>query len=153
MPEAGITVQGLAEVQKNLSAFPRLLVVGCFNKAFKRAAAVFEEEIRANTPETEYSTSSEEYGHLVDNLMDEISLDTQGRGGRLKIGFGKAGFVALFVEYGHRMVTHSKKDTGKFVPANPFMRKAFAAAAGKALEAFTEAIQEYMKTASIKAGG
>jgi hypothetical protein len=145
MPETLITVRGIPEVQRNLAAFPKVLVVRCFAKAFSRAAAVFEAELRIQCPESDFSTSSEEYGHLVDNLTDEITIDTQGRGGHCQIGFGRKGFLALWIEYGHRIVTRSGKDTGKRVPAQPFMRKSFDIAADKALEVFVEAVQEFMR--------
>lgn len=141
----GITVRRIPEVQRNLKDFPRLLVMGCFQKALARAAAVFEEEIRSRCPETDYSTSSEEYGHLIDNLMDEITIDTQGRGGKARIGFGTKAMVALWVEYGHRMVTHKGKQVGS-VEAHPFMRQSFEAAADRAIDAFTETVKEFMQS-------
>jgi hypothetical protein len=144
----GITVRGIPEVQRNLAEFPKLLVMGAFNKALSRAAAVFETELRARTPESDYSTSSEEYGHLVDNLMDVIEIDSNGRGGRVSIGFGRKSMVALWVEYGHRMLSHSGKGKGT-VQAHPFMRPAFEAAAEAALEAFTLAIQEFLQQDNI----
>ncbi len=143
---AGITVRGIPEIKRNLSNFPRALVIGCFNRALSRAAAVFEAEVRERCPETDFSTSSEEYGHLVDNLQSTITIDSQGRGGKARIHFGKSSFVALWVEYGHRMVTHKGRQVGT-VAANPFIRQAFAAAADRALEVVIETVQEYMKEA------
>lgn len=147
-----VTVRGIPEVQRNLKEFPRLIVLNCFRKALARAAAVFEQELaaRAAAMETDYSTSSEEYGHLVDNLMSEITIDTNGRGGRLKVGFGKKGFVALWLEYGHRMVTHQGKQIGS-VKAHPIMRPAFDAAADRAVEVFTETVKEFLSEANLSA--
>ena len=151
MPE-GITVRGIPQVQANLKGFPRILVMGCFAKALSRAAGVFEEALAAECPEAEMeTTSSEKYGTLLENIMSIVTIDTQGRGGRASIGFGKKGFVAVFIEYGHRMMTHQKKDTGKFVPQNPFMRRAFSRAADKALEAFTEEVENFMQSGSAAA--
>jgi hypothetical protein len=146
----GITVRGIPQVQRALADFPRLLVMDCFRVALGRAAAVFEEELDARCPESDYSTSSEEYGHLIDNLVSEITIDTQGRGGRVKIGFGKKGFVALWIEYGHRMVTHKGKTVGS-VAAHPFMRASFESAADRALEVFTETVRDYLNTGRIAA--
>jgi bacteriophage HK97-gp10 putative tail-component len=146
MPE-GITVRGIPEVQQNLKGFPRLLVLNCFRQALARAASVFEEELAVRAPETEYSTSSEDRGHLIDSIMSDITIDTQGRGGRVKVGFGKKDMVALWVEYGHRMLSHSGKPIGT-VPAHPFIRPAFEAAADRAIEVFTETVQEYMQSGS-----
>lgn len=147
MPE-GITVRGVSEVQRNLADFPRLLVMECFSKALSRAAGVFEEELRAVTPETDYSTSSEEFGHLVDNLVSTVTIDSQGRGGRARISFGKKGFVALWVDFGHRMLSHSGKEI-KAVPGTGFMRRAFESAAERALEVFVETVKEFMSGSAL----
>ena len=103
-----------------------MLVISCFAKALARASAVFEAELAARCPETDFSTSSEEYGHLVDNLASTVTIDTSGRGGKARVGFGKKAFVALWVEYGHRMLSHSKRPTKRAsVQANPLFRKWF----------------------------
>jgi hypothetical protein len=155
----GITVTGIPEIQRNLANFPRVLVMGCFAKALSRAAGVFEEELRARCPETDFSTSSDEYGHLVDNLMSTVTIDTGGQGGRASIGFGRKGMVALWVEYGHRQVTGGKlsrkgsgpgRETG-FTPPHPFMRQAFEAAADRAVDVIIETIQEFMQSGEIAA--
>ncbi len=150
MPNAVITVRGIPEVQKTLAAFPRLLVLRCFHKALSRAAGVMEEELRARCPESDYSTSSEEYGHLVENISSQITLDTQNRGGRARIGFGNKSFVALWIEYGHRMVTHKGRVVGS-VQSHPFIRQSFEAAADRALEAFIEEVQNFMSSADLRA--
>src|SRR5258707_312105 len=133
----GITVRGIPEVQRNLKGFPRLLVMQCFRKALSRAAAVFEQELAARCPEGELSTSTEEYGHLVDNVMSTVEIDSQGHGGKAQIGFGRKSMVALWVEYGHRLLSHKGKPIGHVQP-HPFMRAAFQAAADRAIEVFTE---------------
>ncbi len=153
---AGITVRGIPEVQSYLRDFPRILAINCFRKALGRAAAVFEQELRARCPEADLATSDDDYGKLIDNLISTITIDSQGRGGRMQIGFGRKGFVAMFVEYGHRMVAHGAtaadrknnyegKLLGAAVPPYPFMRPAFAAAADKAIEVVVEEIQEFMR--------
>lgn len=147
----GITVRGIPEVTRNLEEFPKLLVMSCFAKALSRAIAVFEAELRATCPEADYeTTSSEEYGTLLENLMSTVEIDSGGRGGRARVGFGKKSMVALWLEYGHRKVTHSGKDIG-FVPANPFMRRAFAAVAERAVEVFVEEVKAFMQQGSIAA--
>jgi hypothetical protein len=147
MSDGGITVRGIPEVQGFLRAFPNVLVMGCFAKALSRAGGVFEAELRANMPETDYSTSSEEYGHLLDNLLSEVIIDTKGQGGKVKVGFGRKGMIAMWVEFGHRMLSHDKKPTKlDRVKANPFMRRAFAAAADAAVDAFIETVREFMQS-------
>jgi HK97 gp10 family phage protein len=156
----GITVRGIPEVQRNLANFPRVLVLGCFQKALARASAVFEAELASRTPEADsYTTSSEEYGTLLENLTSAVTIDTQGRGGKASIGFGRKGFVAMFVEYGHQIAIGGKLTRkgitgpgrkGGFVPAHPFMRPAFEAAAERAVDVFIETVKEYMSDANVR---
>ena len=61
------------------------------------------------------------------------------------------GFVALWLEYGHAIVTHAGRDTGKKVAPSPFMRRAFDSAAERALEAFTEEVRAFMQEGRIAA--
>ena len=124
--------------------------MGCFGKALSRAAAVFEEELAARCPEADFATSDEDYGKLLENITSEVIIDTQGRGGRAKIGFGRKGMVALWVEFGHRMLSHSGKDLGE-VKAHPFMRLAFESAADRAVAVFTETVKEFMDNANLSA--
>ena len=143
-------IRGIPECQKNLSDFPKLLVMNCFRVALGRAIAVFEAEVRARTPESDYSTSSEEYGHLIDNLMSTVTIDTQARGGRAVLSFGRKGFLAVWLEFGHRKVTHKGREIGS-VAAKPFMRQSFETASEAALDAFTETVKDFMGQDSIKA--
>lgn len=149
MPEGGITVRGIPEVQRNLAAFPQLLVMQCLLKAVSRAAAVIEEELAARTPEDEDARSTEEYGLLIENLMSVVTVDENGQGARASIGFGKKGFIALFVEYGHRLVRGGNQ-YGSVAP-HPFMRAAFEAAAEKAVDVFIEEVRNYLTEGSIAA--
>jgi len=148
--DEGVIVRGIPQVQRNLAEFPRLLVMRCFGKALSRAAGVFEQELAARCPEAkDYAPSDDEYGPLLENLMSVVTIDTNGQGGRAQIGFGKKSMVALWIEYGHRIVTHAGRDTGKVAVANPFMRRAFAAAAERAVTVFVETVQEFLESDEI----
>src|SRR6185312_12470271 len=99
MGSGPIVVRGIPEVTRNLAAFPRTLVISCFSKALSRAAGVFEQELAARCPEADLgATSDEDYGTLLDNLMSEVEIDVNGRGGRASVGFGRKGMVAMWVE-------------------------------------------------------
>jgi hypothetical protein len=65
-----------------------------------------------------------------------------GTAGQVKVGFGKEGHKAMWVELGHRMVTHKPdlKEIGK-VPAHPFMRPGFDASRTEARNAVIEVIR------------
>jgi hypothetical protein len=120
---------------------------------------VFEKELMARTPVgdlAKLNTSTKKYGHLLQNIEREVTIDSSGNGGRAAIGFGKKGFVALFVEYGHANVRHisgvGKKASSKGdVEPHPFMRPTFEAAADAAFEAFIEEIETFMAEGSIAA--
>ena len=157
----GITVRGIPELQRNLLAFPKLLMMECIAVALRRAADVFVAVVRARCPmgKGEFDAESGEFAdgfaHLVEAVEAKVIIDPRGHG-RARIGFGKLGYRALFVEFGHRMVGHRNqgrvadlRSLGKDVPAHPFMRPAFEAGAEAALEAFTQAVEEYMSSGSV----
>lgn len=143
---------GLSEAQRNLANASRLIAAASFAKALDRAAGVFaaEVELRASALVGESGSGTP----LAEHVITSVEVDAQGRGGRAQVGFDSSqdertgkpqDLKALWVEYGHIQLTH-KGDAPvkgkKFVPAEPFMRPAFEAAARPALEVFTEAIAE-----------
>lgn len=85
-------------------------------------------------------------GALVGRLDAFIELDAQFRGGVVDVGFGDLGHIALWLEYGHRMVGHKpgKKQLGD-VPAIPFMRPAFDACNEQAVDAFAATLASVVK--------
>jgi HK97 gp10 family phage protein len=132
MPD--IKISGIEEVCRNLDGLPKSIVKQAFARALTAACVPIVQELNTRTPE--------DTGDLVDHLMTDIAIDSEGRGGMASIGFGKEGWKARLVEYGHRAVGHrpAKKDTGKMVQSHAFMRPAVAAAAEDAIEAFSESI-------------
>ena len=145
MPVVDVTVTGLEEVCRNLDSMPRALVGRGYVRAAEAMAQVFKAELEVNTPvrteelfnEEAFKTFRHEVGGDLRNaLMHVTTLDSQLRGVSMQVGYGKFGWIANLVEYGHRMVTHKpgKKDVG-FVKANPFMRRSFDAVADRAIEA------------------
>jgi HK97 gp10 family phage protein len=133
------TIEGADEVVKLLQSAPRVVVATGFLKALQAGAKPIVDQLEARTPERDEGERNEETPHLKDNITVDIQLDSQFRGGFADIGFGKLGYIANFVEYGHRMLTHDEKEIGKIEP-KPFMRPAAEAAAEAAIDAFADAL-------------
>jgi HK97 gp10 family phage protein len=152
MPETIITVVGLEDVQRMLAEAPKIVVANGFLKALSAGANVFADELETSTPEKAEDTGGLlDKGVLRESITIEVELDSQSRGGSADISFGKNGFVAKWVEFGHRMLGHKDKTgekkvlgsvEGTTVPPHPFVRPAFDAAADRAVEAFTNSIEE-----------
>ena len=138
--EFAITVKGVEDTCKGLDQLPRSMVKHAFAKALAATSVPVVRALQARTPKLT--------GDLVEHITTEISIDAQGRGGRADTGFGKEGWKARLVEYGHRMVGHKpdKKEVGVVAP-HPFMGPATVDAAEASVEAFDESLQD-----SIEAG-
>lgn len=61
--------------------------------------------------------------------------------------FRRAAPQAIWIEFGHRMVGHKprKKDTGKFVTANPFFRPAIDITRSEVRKKITEGIRDLIR--------
>ena len=136
--EFEINITGIEEVCAALKEMPARLAKNAYAKALAASAVPIVEALKARTPV--------ETGLLQRSLMADIQIDPQGRGGRVQVGYGKQGYVARFVEYGHRQVGRGKKDTGKVVQPHPFMRPAAATSADAAVEAFAASIAESVES-------
>lgn len=142
-----IRITGLEQVQRALKELPKELVIGTFAKALDRSAGVIAAELEARAtalPDTDTDTP------LSEHVITSVEVDAGGRGGVAHIGFDQTtdertgkpqDKKALWVEFGHEMVTHDGKNIGH-VPAHPFVRPAFDASAEKATEVFQEAMLE-----------
>ena len=130
-----INIRGIDETCDALTRLPKNVVKNAFAKALAAAAAPMVERLRPATPK--------HTGDLAAHLMSDIQVDTDGRGGNVSVGFGKEGYKARLVEFGHRMVGHepNKVEVGLVMP-RPFMRPAAAEAAEESTEAFNESITE-----------
>jgi len=141
-----IQITGLQEVQRRLTEAPSVLVEKVFTQALDRAAGVIAAELEARTP-----VGEEE--ELAENVIVKVAIDPGKRGGTAAVGFssrqssrtGKPfDLIALWVEYGHRLLSHKRKAIGH-VPAHPFMRPAALASADKAAETFADVLIENLK--------
>lgn len=145
--DAVVTITGLEDVQRMLAEAPRDVVARGYLKALQAGANVIADEVEIHTPvKAEDTGGLLDKGVLRESLMIAIELDAQFRGGIAKVGFGKNGHVALWVEYGHNMVGHKpgKKPSG-VVPAHPFMRPAADTKANAAIDAFATSLAQTVR--------
>jgi HK97 gp10 family phage protein len=150
-----VRVTGIDEVCAFFDAAPKDIVRTTFGKALSAAAVPIVQELEPRIPSRNNLFDEESFrelagtaveGTLKDNLVTDIALSDDGKGGVASIGFGKAGHVANFVEYGHRLIGHKPKlrDLGNVEP-HPFMRPAANASADAAIEAFAGSVEESMR--------
>lgn len=156
-------IEGIEETVAMLETAPKNIVARGYLKALSAAGNVIADAVEVRTPRKLEDTggNSLDLGELRESLMVDVQLDSGFRGGSVDVGFGKNGRVALWVEYGHRIVMHGVTSAdrrngykGKLllrvnpesfdsnVPAYPFMRPAFDASADAAIEAFSNSIQQ-----------
>lgn len=138
-----LRITGLEQVQRRLKEAPSLLVAKAFHQALDRAAGVFAGEVEMRCEEME---------ELAENVIVDVEVDVAKQGGTAFVGFshtpsertGKPlDLIAMWIEFGHMVLTHKGETPshGKtHVPADPFMRPAFDAAAERALEVFQETL-------------
>lgn len=137
--EFSIAISGIDEACAMLDRVPKETVKVAFSRALAAAAVPIVETLNATTPE--------DTGELVDHLRTDIAISADGKGGKASINFGDQGYIANFVEYGHRMVGHEPdlKDLGNVKP-HPFMRPAASSAAEAAVEEFERSLRETLVT-------
>ena len=152
-----VTITGLAQVQMALTTAPARLVKNAFARALAAACVPVVRELELRTPvsaknelfndETFSPIAGTGTGDLKSALMSDIAINSEGKGGIGRVGFGKQGYKARLVETGHRMIGHKPglKDLGKPVPPHPFMAQAAVAAADAAMGAFAEALIKALK--------
>lgn len=137
-------VLGIEETVAMLHKAPKLIVARGFFEALRDAGAVFNDELSRREPLGlgRITRGAISRDSLRRNRTVEINIDTQLRGGEVRVGYGAEGHKALWVEYGHRMVGHKpdKRFLG-IVQPHPWMRPAFASAADRAIDAFVVAIK------------
>lgn len=136
MPDVTVRVVGLQEIETKLRTLKLDAEKRVLGKGVKAATTVLAEAIQARTPVDK--------GLLRASVGTNTRVDPSGEAASGIVGFGRQGYIARFVEYGHRIVGHKpgKKDTGKRVPPHPFIRPAFDESAGKALQAFEDTVTQ-----------
>jgi HK97 gp10 family phage protein len=128
-------VEGLEECLSKLEALPERIVKNHFGKALLAAGSEIFNAVQPRVPV--------DTGKLADALKTTISVDAEGKGGMVEIGFtGAQAGIARLVEMGHREVSHrpNLKDSGKVVQPHPFLRPAAATSKDSAVQAFEESL-------------
>lgn len=152
MAEAGITIRGIPEVSKALIALPKEIATQLYFYALEAAIKQIFAPLLQNTPEQPANESGglfDDPGSLRAALDYAVKLDSQGRGGWAGVGFGKQSAVALLVEYGHQLLTHSGKHIGSVIPY-PFNRQVFDSGAPEAaIAAFAQVIEDRLPGISL----
>lgn len=131
-----LEITGLAGVEEGMRTLGAKLAKKAMRRALQAAINVIDEEITNRTPI--------DTGATIGKAQTTVSINAKDGSGVAKFGYGNRGFQARMVEYGHEIVGPKKtgsKHSGH-VPAKPFMRPGFDVAAPKAIEAFTQVINE-----------
>ena len=158
-----VTITGLEDTLRAMKALPKIIVARGYVKALSRGIGVIRYALNAETPVlksdlfTAAAKGQKHPGDLKRALTTEVTLDSQFRGGTAEAGYsGHQGKIALWVEYGHRIVIpggryvdsrgKSRKGTviGQ-VPAHAFMRRAYDASAAEAVDAVAESLAQTVK--------
>lgn len=150
-------IDGLAELNKALQELPARIEANVLRGGMRAASKVMESEVKANVP--------------VDDgdLKNSIKVRTRNKRGEVSASVtagDKKAFYARFVEFGtaaHFIKPKNRKSLffaglarevvdhpGQ--PARPFMRPAFDAAQGPALEAFKQYVADRIPKEFKKAG-
>ena len=154
-----IDVTGLQEMADKVRALPESLARGAFALGFVHAAAVLALALTSACPDRAEGSRDENSKHLADCIGTEIAINRDGTGGRLWIGFKgnigniKASDIALWLEYGHRIVGHAPNyvSKGKVVAPFPFIRAAWDQSIDEAVQAFVDTVNAALPEALEKA--
>lgn len=156
-----IKIDGVRELLGWLDQLPTRFAKAALARALAAAAVPIVAEISDRTPEGDESERDENVAHLVDSIQTVISVDSQGRGGTAEIGFGRMGYLALWLEFGWKLTGHKPgKKFIKNVPENGdmyltgssryFMRNGLDASWERAIDAFCDSFSASMDEYSSK---
>lgn len=144
MPDL-ITVTGLQETVEMLAKAPKTVVALGYTQALSAGGNVIADGLEVNTPvKAEDTGGILDKGELRDSIVVAVNLDSQFRGGSVDVGFmtsNAADSVALWLDAGHRMVSHTGKVLGS-VAGNGFMRKTADQTLEAAVDAFAASLRE-----------
>ena len=135
-----LRIRGILETQEMIRAVPAD-ISKALPGALIAASAVIERELLTNIPHAAKGHDPRSpFPPLDQSITTDILVNEQRGLGVSSTGFGAAGPVALYLEYGHRIVSHRGIDSGKRTVREPFMRSSTDKAADAAIDAFAEAI-------------
>ena len=138
MPD-DIILTGLTETQYMLIELPGEVTRVGMEKALIAGSSVVQSVLLDNTPRRERQAGAEyEFPPLEESIVTNVEVSRLE--GVASTGFGEAGIVALWDEYGHRIVTHEKTDTGRTSRAFGFMRRTTDECAEGAIDAVCDSL-------------
>lgn len=145
MPD-GVVITGLVETQQMIVRLPAELTSDVFPEMLMAAGGVVQQELVKNAPRRKTDVKgSREFPPLSESAVTDVEVDQNGRSGVASTGFGDAGPVALWNEYGHEIVTRSGRDTGRRTQPNPFMRRSTDNCAETAIDAAVAVVIRKLK--------
>jgi hypothetical protein len=160
--EPSVHVEGIEDVVEAFTDLPKYMQLAGMHRALTAAGNVLMAAIEPRIPiRLEISDGELRVagGQLKDAMKSEVTLDSNYRGGMIEIHFGKLGFIANFVEYGHVMLSHAgktltgPKTPGGFVKAYPFIRPAVDGCWEQAIDVFTDSMDLTVRQWAMKWGG
>jgi hypothetical protein len=151
-----------------LERLPERFAKSALARGLAAAAVPIVADIADRTPEADEDLRDENITHLVDSIRTEIFIHDKGQGGVAQVGFGKRGYLALWLEFGWKLTGH--KPGKKFIKDVPemgdtyltgsrrhFMRDGLEAAVDESITkfvtSFANSLDEYsaqLKPAPIK---
>jgi hypothetical protein len=134
-----LRITGLVETQQMLRDVPADIQAG-IGAGMIAAGAVIQQELYRNAPRIQEGGKSE-FQPLHSSLVTDVEINAEENYAVASTGFGDAGPVALWNEYGHRIVSRRGKDSGETTEPNPFMRRSTDNCAEDAIDAFCDRIR------------
>ncbi len=155
MPGSTIHIEGLDQVKAELARFDVKVQEQAMRAALNAGGAVFQAEVQSRAPERPDLPSGTALppGALAADIVRRTQKLSSGVMAVI-VGPGRlTRHVARWVEYGHRLVRGGRNRKGRggpgrvvgSVPSHPFIRPAFEAAEGAAVEAFAEGLKAELR--------
>ena len=161
--EFSIDIRGIEQTIANINKLPRQIVAETFDDALQAAGNVIQAAVAAKTPVRVHvvirggarggKVMELTLPRLITKIVAVVEIDDSLKYGRVRIGFGDLGYIARFVEFGHRIVhggySHIDKkgrshgpgrESGEVIP-HPFMREGLELSAKEAVDAFAVSLR------------
>jgi hypothetical protein len=142
----GVQITGLTETIRAIVDVPKNITRNGLSDALVAGSAVIQRGLLEKAPRRKTPVTSErEFPPLSESVVTFVEIDQNKLEGIAQTGFGESGPVALWNEYGHRIVTRSKVDTGRTTEPNPFMRATADQLGEEAIEAAAKSLQGFVR--------
>lgn len=142
----GVNITGMVETIKAIVDLPDRVTREVLPDALVAGSGVIQGALIDNAPERATpATSEREFAPLKESAVTDVEIDYAHGVGVASTGFGESGPVALWNEFGHRIVTRSGEDTGRRTDPNPFMRKTVDEKADEAIEAAAKVVGGWIR--------